>query len=166
MGYVDETLISDEAITYRGRLHWILFFKPALIAIVVVALGELIYQVADLGRVLSTPTELLVAIGVLVIAALPILTTFLTWKAADFAVTNKRVVLKTGFLHRKTPEMFLNRIESVEVDQSIAGRVLGFGTVVIRGSGGSLEPFHNVSHPLRFRNQIQEQMDRTHTPSH
>jgi uncharacterized membrane protein YdbT with pleckstrin-like domain len=169
MGYVDDSLLSDEAVTYRARLHWILFSKPALITIVVIAIAGLIYDVADLGKVLSTQTDLLVWIAVLVIAALPLLTTFLTWQAADLAVTNKRVILKTGVLKRKTPEMFLSRIESVEVDQSILGRVFGFGTIVIRGTGGSLEPFHTVSHPLRFRNQIQEQIGRTaetHKPAH
>src|SRR5215471_18656362 len=115
MGYVDDSLLSDEAVTYRARLHWILFVKPALITIVVIAIAWLIYQVADLGKVLSTQTDLLVWIAVLVIAALPLLTIFLTWKAADLAVTNKRVILKTGVLKRKTPEMFLNRIESLEV---------------------------------------------------
>jgi uncharacterized membrane protein YdbT with pleckstrin-like domain len=169
MGYVDDSLLSDEAVTYRARLHWMLFFKPALITIVVIAIAGLIHQVADLGKVLSTQTDLLVWIAVLVIAALPLLTALLRWQAADLAVTNKRVILKTGVLKLKTPEMFLNRIESVEVDQSIAGRVFGFGTIVIRGTGGSLEPFHKVSHPLRFRNQIQEQIGRpveTHKSSH
>jgi uncharacterized membrane protein YdbT with pleckstrin-like domain len=169
MGYVDDSLLSDEAITYRARLHWILFFKPALITIVVIAIAGLIHQVADLGKVLSTQTDLLVWIAVLVIAALPLLRAFLTWQAADLAVTSKRVILKTGVLKLKTPEMFLNRIESVEVDQSIAGRVFGFGTIVIRGTGGSLEPFHKVPHPLRFRNQIQEQIGRPaepHKPVH
>ena len=82
-------------------------------------------------------------------------------RSAEFAVTNKRVILKTGFVQSKTAEMFLNKIESVGVDQSISGRILGFGTIVIRGTGGSLEPFHRVSHPLRFRNEIQEQIGRS-----
>lgn len=86
--------------------------------------------------------------------------TFLSWRSAEFAVTNKRVILKTGFLQSKTAEMFLNKIESVGVDQSISGRILGFGSITIRGTGGSFEPFHRVSSPLRFRNEIQEQIGR------
>ena len=161
MGYVDKNLISDEAVTYRARLHWILFVKPALIAFAVIAVAGSFFYAADLGKELSTQWALLVWIAVLVIAALPLLTTFLTWHSAEFAVTNKRVILKTGFVESKTAEMFLNKIESVGVDQSIGGRVLGFGSITIRGTGGSLEPFHRVSNPLRFRNEIQEQIGRS-----
>jgi uncharacterized membrane protein YdbT with pleckstrin-like domain len=160
MGYVDKNLISDEAVTYRARLHWILFVKPALIALAVIAaVGGLSYA-ADLLEKISTQTAFLVGIGVLVIALLPLFATFLSWHSAEFAVTNKRVILKTGFIQSKTAEMFLNKIESVGVEQSITGRMLGFGTIVIRGTGGSLEPFHRVSSPLRFRNEIQEQIGR------
>ena len=158
MGYVQNNLITGESVSYRARLHWLLFVKPALIASVILAAAGFTFYTADLGKVLSTQTALLVWIGVLVISALPVLSTTLTWRSAEFAVTNKRVILKTGFIQSKTAEMFLNKIESVGVDQSIVGRILGYGTVVIRGTGGSLEPFHHVSNPLRFRKEIQEQI--------
>jgi len=161
MGYVDKNLISGETVAYRARLHWILFVKPLLIAIVVVGVVAGIFYAADLFNSLSGQTAALIWVGVLVIAAIPLLSTLMTWRSAEFAVTNKRVILKTGFVQSKTAEMFLNKIESVGVDQSISGRILGFGTIVIRGTGGSLEPFHRVSHPLRFRNEIQEQIGRS-----
>jgi uncharacterized membrane protein YdbT with pleckstrin-like domain len=160
MKYVDQNLISGENVAYRARLRWILFVKPGLIAIVVVAFAVLLFYAANLGERLSTGTSVLAWIGVLVIAAIPPLVAFLKWHSAEFAVTNKRVILKTGFLQSKTAEMFLNKIESVGVDQSIGGRICGFGTITIRGTGGSLEPFHRVSNPLRFRNEIQEQIGR------
>jgi uncharacterized membrane protein YdbT with pleckstrin-like domain len=161
MGYVENNLISGESVCYRARLHWLLFVKPVLIAIVIIAIAVFVFSETDSSRALSTQTALLVWIGVLVLSALPVLSTALTWRSAEFAVTNKRVILKTGFIQSKTAEMFLNKIESVGVDQSIAGRMLGYGTVVIRGTGGSLEPFHHVSSPLRFRKEIQEQIGKT-----
>jgi uncharacterized membrane protein YdbT with pleckstrin-like domain len=160
MGYVDRNLITDETVAYRARLHWILFVKPFLIAIFVLGIAGVAFYATDLAKTLSTQSIALIWIAVLVIAAIPILMTLLSWKSAECAVTNKRVILKTGFVQSKTAEMFLNKIESVGVDQSIVGRILGFGTIVIRGTGGSLEPFHRVSNPLRFRNQIQEQIGR------
>jgi uncharacterized membrane protein YdbT with pleckstrin-like domain len=158
MGYVEDNLITGETISYRARLHWLLFIKPAFIAVVIVAFAVFLFYAADLAKVLSTQTAALVWIGVLAVAAAPVVAKALTWRSAEFAVTNKRVILKTGFIQSKTAEMFLNKIESVGVDQSIAGRVLGYGTVAIRGTGGSLEPFHHVSNPLRFRKEIQEQI--------
>jgi uncharacterized membrane protein YdbT with pleckstrin-like domain len=165
MGYVDKNLISGESVAYRARLHWILFAKPALIAIVVIAIVGGIFYAADLFDKLSDQTSGLIWLGVFVVAAIPLLSTLLTWRSAEFAVTNKRVILKTGFVQSKTAEMFLNKIESVGVDQSISGRMLGFGSITIRGTGGSFEPFHRVSSPLKFRNEIQEQIGRSGTSS-
>src|ERR1051326_6499352 len=160
MRYVDQNLISGENVAYRARLHWILFVKPGLIAMVIVVFALLLFYAANLGERLSTGTSVLAWIGVLVIAAIPPLVAFLKWHSAEFAVTNKRVILKTGFVQSKTAEMFLNKIESVGVEQNIAGRILGFGSITIRGTGGSLEPFHRVSNPLRFRNEIKAQIGR------
>jgi uncharacterized membrane protein YdbT with pleckstrin-like domain len=160
MGYVEDNLISGESISYTGRLHRLLFIKPVLIAIAIIGIAGLVFYAADLWKSLSTQTSVFIWIGIVIVSVLPLLSTTLTWRSAEFAVTNKRVILKTGFIQSKTAEMFLNKIESVGVDQSIAGRVFGYGTVVIRGTGGSLEPFHRVSNPLRFRKEIQEQIGR------
>lgn len=74
----------------------------------------------------------------------------------EFAVTNRRVIVKTGLISRKTLEMNLSKIESVNVDQSIFGRLLGYGTITIIGTGGTRESFPNISEPLKFRKIFQE----------
>lgn len=74
----------------------------------------------------------------------------------EFAITNKRVIIKTGLISRKTFEMNHSKIESVNVDQSILGRILGYGTITIVGSGGTREVFPNISKPLAFRKMFQE----------
>ncbi|PKP13316.1 MAG: hypothetical protein CVU08_05870 [Bacteroidetes bacterium HGW-Bacteroidetes-3] len=74
----------------------------------------------------------------------------------EFAITNKRVIIKTGLISRKTFEMNHSKIESVNVDQSILGRILGYGTIRIVGSGGTKEVFPNISKPLLFRKKFQE----------
>jgi uncharacterized membrane protein YdbT with pleckstrin-like domain len=74
----------------------------------------------------------------------------------EFAITDKRVIIKTGFMSRKTFEMNLNKIESVNVDQSILGRIFGFGTIRIVGAGGTKETFPGISNPLAFRKKFQE----------
>ncbi len=164
VGYVENNLISGEEITYRARLHSILFLKPVFFAAVILAFAGLIFYALDLRNSLSIETIVVIWVAVPVIAAIPVLGAALSWLSAEFAVTNKRVILKTGFIQSKTAEMFLNKIESVGVEQSIAGRILGYGTIVIRGTGGSLEPFHRVFAPLKFRNEIQEQIGKTFEP--
>jgi uncharacterized membrane protein YdbT with pleckstrin-like domain len=74
----------------------------------------------------------------------------------EFAITNKRVIIKTGLISRKTFEMNHSKIESVNVDQSILGRILGYGTIGIVGSGGTREVFPNIKDPLAFRKKFQE----------
>ena len=76
--------------------------------------------------------------------------------ADEFAITNKRVIIKKGLIRRDTFEMNISKIESVNVDQSILGRILGYGTVRIVGTGGSLSSFCKIRHPLEFRKKFQE----------
>jgi uncharacterized membrane protein YdbT with pleckstrin-like domain len=77
-------------------------------------------------------------------------------KTSEFVITNKRIIMKTGLISRKTFEMNLQKIESVNVDQSFWGRLLGFGTVSIVGTGGSRESLADISEPLLFRCKFQE----------
>ena len=74
----------------------------------------------------------------------------------EFVITNKRVIMKTGLIKRRTIELNLTMIESVNVDQSVLGRILGFGNIQIVGSGGTKETFSNIKKPLEFRKKFQE----------
>ena len=80
----------------------------------------------------------------------------IAYSTSEFAITNKRVIIKVGLISRRTLEMNLNKIESVNVNQSILGRMLGYGTIVIVGTGGTKEPFAAISDPLTFRKKFQE----------
>lgn len=75
---------------------------------------------------------------------------------SEFAITNKRVIIKVGLISRRTLEMNLNKIESVNVNQGILGRLLGYGTIVVIGTGGTRERFANIADPLTFRKKFQE----------
>jgi uncharacterized membrane protein YdbT with pleckstrin-like domain len=75
---------------------------------------------------------------------------------SEFAITNKRVVIKQGLISRRTFEMNLSKIESVNVDQSLLGRMLGYGTITIIGTGGTRETFADIAGPVEFRRQFQQ----------
>ncbi len=74
----------------------------------------------------------------------------------EFVVTNKRIIVKTGIFSRRTLEMNLNKIESVNVDQNIFGRMFGYGTITIIGTGGTREAFPNIGDAVEFRKRFQE----------
>lgn len=75
---------------------------------------------------------------------------------SEFVITNRRIIIKTGFIARSTFEMNLSKIESVNVDQSVFGRIFNNGSITIIGTGGTRETFHNIAHPLQFRKAFQE----------
>ena len=75
---------------------------------------------------------------------------------SEFVITNRRIIIKTGFIARSTFEMNLSKIETVNVDQSVMGRILNYGIITIIGTGGTKEVFHNIAKPLEFRKAFQE----------
>jgi uncharacterized membrane protein YdbT with pleckstrin-like domain len=79
-------------------------------------------------------------------------------RATEMAVTNKRVIVKTGLTERRTIELLLTKIESIAVDEPALGRLLGYGTVVVKGTGETREVFERIYHPLEFREQVQRQI--------
>jgi uncharacterized membrane protein YdbT with pleckstrin-like domain len=106
----------------------------------------------------------LIAFGVLLLAAYGFGIVFLLWayiryKTTEFAVTDKRIIAKTGLVSRNTVEMFLDKVESLHVEQSVLGRVLDFGTITIRGTGATEEPIRNISAPLALRKQFMQAAD-------
>jgi uncharacterized membrane protein YdbT with pleckstrin-like domain len=76
--------------------------------------------------------------------------------SSEFVITNRRIIIKQGFIARKTFEMNVSKIESVNVDQSLFGRMLDYGSITIIGTGGTRESFHNIRKPLEFRKAFQE----------
>ncbi|HZB27837.1 MAG TPA: PH domain-containing protein [Gemmatimonadales bacterium] len=150
MSYLDDHLLDGERILYRAHLHWTIFATSILVVLLGVALAIVlrIYEPAYwyLGAILA-------GIGLL-LAIKPLI----TYTSTEFAVTNKRVLSKTGFVERESDETLLSKVEGVSVDQGLLGRVLGFGTVTITGSGGTEDFFPRISQPLELRRQIQSQV--------
>ena len=99
-----------------------------------------------------------VGLACVVVAAIAFAIGLLKRNATEMAVTNRRVIVKSGLADRRTIELLLPRIESIAVEESALGRVLGYGTVIVRGTGGTPEVFSRISHPLEFREQVQRQI--------
>ena len=149
--YIDEILQPGERVLYSTNAHWIFYF-PAIVAwIVALALFVLSRQATADWLVLLC----LVASGLVALAAL--YWTIKGWFhrfTTETDVTNLRVVHKTGFIKGRTFEMALDKVESVDVDQSILGRILNYGDVTIRGVGEGIETIKTIASPLAFRSSI------------
>src|SRR5476649_1093068 len=152
MSYVRSVLQPNEKILIIGKLHWILYVPALLALLVVITLAVAKYKFED-GRTLHY--LFLVAItlfgGITVVCL--VRAWFVRW-ITEFAVTDRRVIYKRGFITRHTAEMNMEKIESVDVDQSVMGRMLGYGTIHVLGTGQGIEHLHGLAHPLEVRNAI------------
>jgi uncharacterized membrane protein YdbT with pleckstrin-like domain len=152
MSYVQRVLQPGEVLIYRTHLHWLIYARPVMLLVAALVVFGFAETQTDLHLPLLALAGLLAAIGVLdgAAAALRRVTT-------ELAVTDHRVIYKRGIIGRYTIEMARAKVESVDVQQGIMGRALNYGTVLVRGTGGSLEPFRDVEDPIRFRSAITAQ---------
>src|SRR5258708_24811559 len=92
----------------------------------------------------------------LIVAGALVLFGYLRRKATEIAVTNKRIVIKTGLLNRRTFELLLSKVESIGVEEGLLGRTLGYGSAVVRRTGGTSQPFKKFLVPQELRRQLQQ----------
>jgi uncharacterized membrane protein YdbT with pleckstrin-like domain len=150
MSSLDDQLLAGERIVHRARPHWILFGTPIVLAIVGIVLG---------GALQLTLDDYWYAGAALVgIAALLAVPPAIRYASSDFAVTDKRVLARMGLLHRESLETLLSKVEGIGVEQDLWGRLLGYGTITITGTGGTRESIAGIPRPLEFRRQVQAQI--------
>lgn len=131
--YVEGALVKDEKIVHIGHISlWSLSH--------LIALGLVLLPVFGLGLIF------------LVMA-------FVRYKTTELAITSKRVIVKIGFIQRRTVEININKVESIQVDQAILGRIFNFGTLVISGAGNPQAPITGISAPMEFRKAFIEAQD-------
>jgi uncharacterized membrane protein YdbT with pleckstrin-like domain len=153
MSYVESQLLSGEKVVYRAHLHRLIFGWP-----VVLAALAIVAVVLELW--IGSGTLWLIAIALFAIAFVFGLVAWVAYASSEFAVTNKRVIMKTGWIRRRSLETLLSKVESIGVDQGMTGRMLDFGTIVIHGTGGTSESFPRIGAPLEFRRQVQDVVSR------
>ncbi len=129
MSYVKHELLANEKIIFQGRLHWIIFWKALTFAICGTGMLPLGYALGESHVVILTIS----AFAYFIAACLFVPAWFIRW-TTEFAVTNLRVIHKTGFVSRHTEEMNIGRIEFVDVDQTILGRIFDYGTISCAGN--------------------------------
>jgi membrane protein YdbS with pleckstrin-like domain len=162
MSYVDRNLMDGEHVAYRTRHHWVIYKLPILLALLglAVCLAHWLWFAES-----SASDALLIAEGVVFLLALAAaIPPFVERRTCEFAVTNKRVIVKVGWVQRRSMETLLTKIEAIEVLQGVWARLLDYGTIVIIGTGGTKEPFERIAAPLEFRRKVQEQILALQTP--
>ena len=150
MSYVARVLQPGETVLYETKLHWWIYLP---------AIGPLVLSAAlAAGSLFATPElglALIVGAGIFLLLAIPtFLRAFIARATTELGVTSKRVIHKTGLFRRHTFEMNVSQVESVGVEQSILGRIFGFGELAIYGAGGNPQRIPTISDPLNFRSHV------------
>ncbi len=149
MSYLKHVLQPDEQVRYVTNIHWIIYLPGLIVLALAVA--------AFFAALPTEPTrplwQILAALQV-VLAVLMLSTAWFRRWTTEIAVTSKRIIYKRGFMRRRTIEMNMDKVESVDVAQSILGRILDYGTIIVRGVGVGIEPLSNIESPIDFRNHV------------
>jgi uncharacterized membrane protein YdbT with pleckstrin-like domain len=155
MNYVHKVLLPGELVVYQTGLHWLVYGRAILLTVLAVAFA---IAAAVLSQSTTAGAPVIMALGLAalfaLLAGLAFLTAAIRRATTELAVTDQRVLFKHGVFSRHTVEMNRSKVESVDVDQSLLGRIFGYGTVMLRGTGGSLEPMAAIADPLTFRSHI------------
>ena len=154
MGYVERVLQPDERVIETTRIHWwFIWRRTAVLMVVAVVLAVVGAAEASDARSQLLALAAFAALAGLLLAVGPAIERANT----ELAVTNKRIILKRGFIQRHTIEMSRSQVESVDVDQSILGRLFDHGDIIVHGTGTTPEPFRYIADPLKFRSAITAQ---------
>jgi uncharacterized membrane protein YdbT with pleckstrin-like domain len=148
MRYIERVMQPGERLIHASKIHWIIYAP----GVVVVLIGMPMF-VAALGH----PSQVFWLALFLGCFAFGFFLLFLAWFrrwTTEIDVTDRRIVYKRGFIRRQTVERNMDKVESVDVDQSIFGRLFDYGDITVRGTGTGLEPLRNIEAPLAFRNCV------------
>lgn len=138
MGYIESSSMDGEVISYNARLSWVVILWPLLLSIILLIEPDI--------------RTLAILPGIWLVVAI------INYYTSEFGITNKRLVLKTGIIKRKTYETQVTKIEGISVEQGMLARLLGYGMIVVTGTGGGISRFDKIADPFTFRKQIQEQI--------
>ncbi len=152
MRYIERILQPGETVLYQGRIHWVIYFPAVFLLLSAIWVLFLSTHMQS-----GSPVALICLIAAVALALAASVMMFAAWFrrwTTELDVTNQRVVNKRGFITRHTIEMNMDKIESVDVDQSILGRILNYGNITIRGTGAGWDPICTIARPLEFRNHV------------
>ena len=159
MSYIEKNLVPGETVLYRTGCHWVVLTWPLFVGAITGGLAFLFLTSAYLARKSSSyPGMVIVGTLAGLVATVVIGRGIIRLAATEIAVSNRRVLIKSGLFSRKSIEVLLPKVESIGVDESILGRILGYGSVIVRGTGGTLETFNTIARPNELRRQVQEQI--------
>ena len=153
MSFIEKHLLPGEQVLYSSKKHWKIFLPATLLLAFGVAFLVLYLIHQDLKLLMYA------GITLAILAAILLMPPLIEYLGTEFGVTNKRILIKVGLIRRHSIEILLDKVEGVQVDQGVMGRIFNYGSVLISGLGGTRESFRDVARPLEFRRRVQESIN-------
>ena len=147
MSYIKEVLQPGERVLFMSTIHWLIYAPAALLLLAAIVTA---FWAAGSTSFVWRFVSLLCLAGALLSGAGA---WFKRW-TTEIAVTDRRIIYKRGFIRRHTIEMHMDKVESVDVQQSIFGRMFDYGDVLVRGTGLGFEPLRMIDSPIHLRNAV------------
>ncbi len=165
MSYIEKILLPDERVIYVATLHWVIYVPGLAVSLLGLVIGRLGYDIIydvfgpSFAHYVDHP---LGAIGLLIFAVgvMMVVVSYIRQTSTELAVTNRRIIAKYGYIARTTFEILVNRMTGSNFDQTVLGRLLGYGTVLVHGAGGDISPFDRISDPQGFHNALMQVLER------
>lgn len=151
MSYVENNLMPGEKIIYKANIHWFVFLPGIIFFIAAFAIAG--------GSEQGDGTAQFIGIFS-ILGVFYLIKAFITKISTELVITSRRVIAKVGLIRRSTIELNHAKVESFNIDQTILGRIFGFGTIVVNGTGGGKTPIPSIDDPLNFRRKAVETIDR------
>lgn len=165
--YVKRAMQPNEKVVYAAQLHWIIYKTGILTTILGAALGGCAVPFASLlvgdkwGSYIDTPAKW-ISVGLVALGTLHLLISFIRQMTTELVITDQRVIAKHGWIATTSYELMMTKVEGATIDQTVLGRMLGYGTLMVKGTGGGISPIDHVADPYKFHSYLMSSLREAH----
>lgn len=165
--YIRRVLQHNEQIMYSAQLHWIIYQGGILWTLAGAALGHFgplltgIFLGEKVEKYLDKPFFYL-SVAIVAAGALQLINSFIRQISTELIITNQRVIAKHGLISTTSYELMMNKVEGATIDQTVMGRLLGYGTLMVKGTGGGISPIDHVAKPFLFHSYLMNSVNESH----
>lgn len=168
--YVKRAMQPDEKVVYSAQLHWIIYKAGVFFTLLGGVVGY--YGVSTIGLAVGADwasyTTLPVKYGsvaLIALGALQLVISFIRQISTELVITDQRVIAKHGLIATTSYELMMTKVEGATIDQSVMGRIFGYGTLMVKGTGGGISPIDHVADPYQFHFHLMTALREAHEPS-
>lgn len=165
--YVKRAMQPNEKVVFAAQLHWIIYKTGIFLTILGGVLGHFAVPVASFfvgdkwGALIDTPAKW-VSVAMIALGTLHLLISFIRQMTTELVITDQRVIAKHGWIATTSYELMMTKVEGATIDQSVMGRMLGYGTLMVKGTGGGISPIDHVADPYKFHSYLMSSLRDAH----